>query len=66
MAVRDTEAPGIRVYTPEGTEIARIPTGDILPTAAEFGAGGDASVLYVTAGKGLYRIRVNATGYQLP
>jgi gluconolactonase len=66
VAVRDADAPGIRVYTPQGKEIAFIPTGDILPTAAEFGAGKDADVLYVTAGKGLYRIRVSSKGYQLP
>jgi len=66
VAVRDTDEPGIRVYTPEGDEIAFIPTGDILPTAAEFGTGEDADVLYVTAGKGLYRIGLNSTGYQLP
>jgi gluconolactonase len=66
VAVRDAEFPGIRVYTPEGRELARIPTGDILPTAAEFGTGAESDVLYVTAGKGLYRIRLNSTGYQLP
>lgn len=66
VAVRDEDEPGIRVYTPEGAEIARIPTGDILPTAAEFGTARDRNVLYVSAGKGLYRIPLNATGYQLP
>lgn len=66
VAVRDTDEPGIRVYRPDGTEIARIPTGDILPTAAEFGTGRNANLLYVTAGKGLYSIRLNSTGYQLP
>ncbi len=66
VAVRDTDDPGIRVYTPDGEEIAQIPTGDILPTAAEFGTGRDRHLLYVTAGKGLYRIRLNAEGYQLP
>lgn len=66
VAVRDTDDPGIRVYTAGGVEIARIPTGDLLPTSAEFGTGQDADVLYVSAGKGLYRVRVNAKGYQLP
>ena len=66
VAVRDSDAAGIRVYTPQGQEIARIPTGDILPTAAEFGTGRNSNILYVTAGKGLYRIPLNATGYQLP
>lgn len=66
VAVRDEDRPGIYVYNPRGREIARIPTGDILPTAAEFGTGEDANLLYVTAGPGLYRIRLNARGYQLP
>jgi gluconolactonase len=66
VAVRDTEAPGIRVYSPQGKELARIPTGKLLPTSAEFGTGNDSNLLYITAGKGLYRIRLNSRGYQLP
>jgi len=66
VAVRDSDAAGIRVYNPEGQELARIPTGDILPTAAEFGTGRNSNILYVTAGKGLYRIPLNSIGYQLP
>ncbi|MGC9671122.1 SMP-30/gluconolactonase/LRE family protein [Planosporangium sp. 12N6] len=65
-AVRDTQAPGIRVYDPQGRELARIPTGNLLPTNAEFGTGHEANVLYITAGKGLYRIVVNSRGYHLP
>jgi gluconolactonase len=66
VAVRDTEAPGIRVYNPQGRELARIPTGNLLPTAPEFGTGREANVLYITAGKGLYRIQLNSRGYELP
>jgi gluconolactonase len=66
VAVRDTEAPGIRVYDPQGHELARIPTGKLLPTSAEFGTGREANVLYITAGKGLYRIVLDSRGYQLP
>ncbi|NJC71284.1 SMP-30/gluconolactonase/LRE family protein [Planosporangium thailandense] len=66
VAVRDTTAPGIRVYAPNGHELARIPTGDALPTSAEFGTGTQAHVLYITAGKGLYRIDLNSRGYKLP
>lgn len=66
VAVRDTTAPGIRVYDPSGRELARIPTGDLLPTSAEFGTGAQANVLYITAGKGLYRIDLNSRGYKLP
>jgi gluconolactonase len=66
VAVRDTDAPGIRVYTPQGRELARIPTGNLLPTSPEFGTGRESNVLYITAGKGLYRIVLNSHGYQLP
>jgi gluconolactonase len=66
VAVRDTQAPGIRVYDPQGHELARIPTGKLLPTRAVFGTGHEANVLYVTAGKGLYRIALNSRGYHLP
>lgn len=66
VAVRDTQAPGIRVYDPTGRELARIPTGNLLPTRAVFGTGDEANVLYVTAGKGLYRIVLNSRGYHLP
>jgi gluconolactonase len=65
-SVRRIDAPGIYVYTPEGKELAMIPTGDILPTNIAFGRGDNSNVLYVTAGGGLYRIRMNADGYQLP
>jgi gluconolactonase len=66
VAVRDTKSPGIRVYDPQGHELARIPTGKLLPTSAEFGTGREANVLYITAGKGLYRIVLNSRGYKLP
>ena len=34
--------------------------------AIGFGRGPEAQTLYITAGKSLYRIRLNKTGYQLP
>lgn len=64
VAVRDETRPGIVVYSPEGKELAYIKTE--LPTNVGFGRGKDASVLYITAGKSLYRIRLNAEGYHLP
>ena len=60
-AVRSARRYGIVVYTPEGTEVAYIRTPD-LPTNCTFGTGEDGQTLYVTAGTGLYRIRLNATG----
>src|SRR3954469_10377410 len=63
-AVRDETRPGVYAYSPEGKELAYIPTE--IPTNVGFGRGQDASLLYITAGKSLYRIRLNKKGYQLP
>lgn len=64
VAVRDETRPGIYVYSPEGKELGYIKTE--VPTNVGFGRGSDANLLYITAGKSLYRIRVNGKGYQLP
>ena len=64
VAVRDTTKPGIYCYSPEGKELGHIKTE--LPTNVGFGRGDSANVLYITAGKSLYRIKVNAEGYHLP
>jgi gluconolactonase len=64
VAVRDVTRPGVCVYSPEGKELAYIPTE--VPTNVGFGRGKEARTLYITAGKSLYRIRVNRDGYQLP
>jgi gluconolactonase len=58
------ERQGIHVYSPAGKELAYISTPES-PTNVKFGrAGGpDAQTLFITAGKGLYRIRVERTGY---
>jgi len=64
VAVRAENRPGICVYSPEGQELAYIPTE--VPTNVGFGRGRNANVLYITAGKGLYRIKVNREGYHLP
>jgi gluconolactonase len=53
------------VYTPAGKEVAYLPTPE-RPTNVGFGRGRDASVLYVTAGGSLYRIKAEKAGYQLP
>jgi len=66
VAVRAESAPGIYVYDPEGNELARIPTGDELPTNVGFGRDEEGNVLYVTSGNSLYRITLNSEGYQLP
>jgi gluconolactonase len=64
VAVRDKTRPGICVYSPEGAELAYIKTE--IPTNVGFGRGKDANLLYITAGKSVYRIRLNRAGYQLP
>ncbi len=61
-AVRKDERHGIIVFSPEGKELAYIPT-EPLPTNCKFGTGADSKTLYVTAGQGLYRIKLNTTGY---
>ena len=64
VAVRAESRPGICVYSPEGQELAYIPTE--IPTNVGFGRGADNKLLYITAGKSLYRIRLNREGYLLP
>jgi gluconolactonase len=63
-AVRDEKRPGIYCYSPEGKELGYIKTE--IPTNVGFGRGEDAKLLYITAGKSLYRIKTNKEGYQLP
>jgi gluconolactonase len=64
VAVRDETRPGIYVYSPMGKELAHIKTE--IPTNVGFGRGSESRTLYITAGKSLYRIRLNKEGYQLP
>ena len=64
VAIRDVTRPGIVVYSPEGAEQAYIPTE--LPTNVGFGRGPERKTLYITAGKSLFRIRLNKAGYELP
>jgi gluconolactonase len=64
VAVRDETRPGIYVYTPDGKEIGYIKTE--VPTNVCFGRDAESHTLYITAGHSLYRIRLNAEGYQLP
>jgi gluconolactonase len=61
VAVRAENRPGIYVYSPDGKELGYIRTE--IPTNVGFGRGDDAGLLYITAGKSLYRIRLNARGF---
>ena len=64
VAVRAENRPGIYVYSPEGKELAYIKTE--VPTNVGFGRGAESKTLYITAGKSLYRTKVNRDGYHLP
>ena len=64
VAVRAENRPGIYFYSPAGKELDYLKTE--VPTNVGFGRGDDANLLYITAGKSLYRVRLNCHGYQLP
>ena len=55
---------GVYVFSPAGEQLAFIPTPED-PTNCAFG-GADLATLYITAGKSLYRIRLEARGLALP
>lgn len=65
VAERSLKRPGIAVRSPDGKELAFIPTAE-LPTNVGFGRGADNTTLYITAGKGLYKIKLKKYGYHLP
>jgi gluconolactonase len=60
-AAGEGEKGGVYVFSPEGKRLAFIPTPET-PTNCVFG-GKDRKTLYVTAGKSLYRIPLNAEGF---
>ncbi|MBI3413715.1 MAG: SMP-30/gluconolactonase/LRE family protein [Verrucomicrobia bacterium] len=74
LACRSLARPGIMVIDPKGKELAFVETGPRnqsglfedwkgIPSNVEFGIGEDASSLYLTIDKGLYRIRVKTRGF---
>lgn len=56
--------PGIYVITPQGKLHGRIPIGEDLLTNLAFG-GPERKTLYITAGKTVYKVPVNVSGYAL-
>lgn len=66
IGVRSEAAPGLYIYSPQGKQLAYIPTGKELPTNVAFGWGDDANLLYLAAGKSLYTIRLAKNGWHLP
>jgi len=59
---RPAEEPGIYVYSPDGEELAVIPTPKS-PTNVAFGRGPTSKTLYVTGGTDLYSVELNTEGY---
>lgn len=62
VAARAAPRFGVRVYSPQGTELAYIPTPEV-PTNVAFGRGAERRTLYITAGASLYRVRTVAEGW---
>lgn len=65
VAVASRHAPQILVLAPDGIAAARIPV-PAAPTNVEFGRGPDRNFLYITAGAGLYRVRLARNGFHRP
>jgi gluconolactonase len=72
LTVRSSRRPGVMVIDPQGQEVAFIPTGPAnqtaaepvgLPSNVEFGLSDEASTLYITVDKSLYRIGLKVPGY---
>jgi gluconolactonase len=61
-AVRSASRFGIVVFSPEGKEKAYIETPK-LPTNCCFGIGKESKTLYITAGSGFYRIKLDIDGH---
>jgi gluconolactonase len=59
---RPAQTPGIYVYSPDGQELALIPTPES-PSNVTFGRGPTSKTLYITAGTSLYKIELNREGY---
>ena len=68
MPKRDGETavnpPGIYVITPQGKLLGRIPIPEDQVTNMTFG-GPDKTTLYVTAGKTLFRIQIEVSGWSV-
>jgi len=56
--------PGVYVITPTGKLLGRIPVPEDLITNLTF-AGPEKKTLYITAGKSLYRINTNVSGWSV-
>jgi gluconolactonase len=61
VAVRDESRPGIAVYDPAGREVAFLPVPEI-PSNVAFDRSTERPLLYITAGRSLYRVEVLRSG----
>lgn len=61
IALRDEKNPGIHVYTPSGEFITNIPLPEV-PSNLTFGRGKNRNILFITAGKSLYKIKTITEG----
>ncbi|HUY33612.1 MAG TPA: SMP-30/gluconolactonase/LRE family protein [Pirellulales bacterium] len=75
LAARGAKRPGVLVLSPEGEEVAYIPTEQAqpggklpegLPSNCDFGIGEESDMLYLTVGKSLARIRLKIDGWHIP
>ena len=75
LTARGAQRPGVLVLSPEGDEIAYIPTAEAqpggklpegLPSNCDFGIGDESNMLYVTVDTSLYRIRLKIDGWHIP
>jgi gluconolactonase len=73
LTARRLSRPGVLVIDPAGQEVAFLPTGPSqkgarepvgIPSNVAFGRGDEASTLYVTVDRSLYRIRLKVAGYR--
>ena len=76
LTCRSLKRPGLMVIDPTGKELAFVATGPAnqhgakepvgLPSNCEFGIGKEASTLYLSIDKSLYRIGLKVAGYHVP
>lgn len=76
LTSRGLKRPGVLVLSPEGKELAFIPTGESqpddtaepvgLPSNVTFGIGEESHTLYITVDKSLYRINLKTQGFKHP
>ena len=57
-AVRDEKNPAVKVYNKEGKEIDSVSLSEV-PSNLTFGKNSDSHILFITAGKSLYKIKTN-------